>query len=75
MFRATMAEESVAKEEGFTIMGQNMPNITIGYGMTENCAVTTQLPGSNFNKPGSVGTVQPLSLIHISEPTRPERIS
>ena len=28
-----MAEESVAKEEGFTIMGQNMPNITIGYGI------------------------------------------
>ena len=28
-----MAEESVAKEESFTIMGQNMPNITIGYGM------------------------------------------
>ena len=34
-------------------------NITVGYGMTENCAITTQIPGNNFNKPGSVGKVQP----------------
>ncbi len=34
-------------------------NITVGYGMTENCAITTQLPGDNFSKIGSVGKVQP----------------
>ena len=34
-------------------------NITVGYGMTENCAITTQIPGTNFTKPGSVGKVQP----------------
>lgn len=42
-------------------------NITIGYGMTENCAITTQLPGLNFNKPGSVGKVQPNVEIKIEE--------
>ncbi len=44
-------------------------NITIGYGMTENCAITTQIPGSNFNKPGSVGTVQPNVEIKIDKDT------
>ena len=29
--------------------------ITNGYGMTENCAITTQLDAKIFNKPGSVG--------------------
>tara|TARA_S200000501_G_scaffold12359_1_gene10925 strand:+ start:879 stop:2552 length:1674 start_codon:yes stop_codon:yes gene_type:complete len=42
-------------------------NITVGYGMTENCAITTQIPGTNFNKPGSVGKVQPNVQIKIDE--------
>ena len=42
-------------------------NITVGYGMTENCAITTQIPGTNFNKPGSVGKVQPNVEIKIDE--------
>ena len=33
--------------------------ITNGYGMTENCAITTQLPAHISNKPGSVGIPQP----------------
>lgn len=33
--------------------------ITNGYGMTENCAITTQLPAKITNKPGSVGIPQP----------------
>ena len=33
--------------------------ITNGYGMTENCAITTQLPAPISNKPGSVGIPQP----------------
>ena len=40
----------VAQRNWFRKIGVN---ITIGYGMTENCAITTQLPGSNFSKPGS----------------------
>ena len=50
------AAMQVAQRNWFRKIGVN---ITIGYGMTENCAITTQIPGSNFNKPGSVGTVQP----------------
>ena len=42
-------------------------NITVGYGMTENCAITTQIPGTNFIKPGSVGKVQPNVQIKIDE--------
>ena len=42
-------------------------NITIGYGMTENCAITTQLPGTNFSKPGSVGKIQPNVEIKIDQ--------
>ncbi len=42
-------------------------SITVGYGMTENCAITTQIPGTNFNKPGSVGKVQPNVEIKIDE--------
>ena len=33
-------------------------DITNGYGMTENCAITTQLDGKITNKPGSVGIAQ-----------------
>ncbi len=33
--------------------------ITNGYGMTENCAICTQLPGEITDKPGSVGKAQP----------------
>ena len=33
--------------------------ITNGYGMTENCAITTQLDAKISNKPGSVGIPQP----------------
>ena len=33
-------------------------DITNGYGMTENCAITTQLDGKITNKPGSVGLAQ-----------------
>jgi len=50
------AAMQVAQRDWFRKIGVN---ITIGYGMTENCAITTQLPGSNFSKPGSVGKVQP----------------
>ena len=34
-------------------------NITNGYGMTENCAITTHLGDTITNKPGSVGLAQP----------------
>ena len=44
-------------------------NITVGYGMTENCAITTQIPGSNFNKPGSVGKAQPNVEVKIDKNT------
>ena len=60
------AAMQVAQRDWFKKIGVN---ITIGYGMTENCAVTTQLPGSNFNKPGSVGTVQPNVEIKIDQNT------
>ena len=60
------AAMQVAQRDWFKKIGVN---ITIGYGMTENCAVTTQLPGSNFNKPGSVGTVQPNVEIKIDQET------
>ena len=60
------AAMQVAQRDWFKKIGVN---ITIGYGMTENCAVTTQLPGSNFNKPGSVGTVQPNVEIKIDHET------
>ena len=50
------AAMQIAQRDWFRKIGVN---ITIGYGMTENCAITTQLPGSNFSKPGSVGKVQP----------------
>lgn len=54
----------VAQRNWFRKIGVN---ITIGYGMTENCAITTQLPGSNFSKPGSVGKVHPNVEIKIDE--------
>ena len=60
------AAMQVAQRDWFKKIGVN---ITIGYGMTENCAVTTQLPGSNFNKPGSVGKVQPNVEIKIDQNT------
>tara|TARA_A200000159_G_C7304881_1_gene331854 strand:- start:496 stop:1506 length:1011 start_codon:yes stop_codon:yes gene_type:complete len=60
------AAMQVAQRDWFKKIGVN---ITIGYGMTENCAVTTQLPGSNFNKPGSVGTIQPNVEIKIDQET------
>ena len=60
------AAMQVAQRNWFKKIGVN---ITIGYGMTENCAVTTQLPGSNFNKPGSVGKVQPQVEVKIDEET------
>ena len=60
------AAMQVAQRDWFKKIGVN---ITIGYGMTENCAVTTQLPGSNFNKPGSVGTVQPNVEVKIDQET------
>ena len=44
-------------------------NITVGYGMTENCAITTQIPGSNFDKPGSVGKAQPNVEVKIDKNT------
>ena len=50
------AAMQIAQRNWFRKIGVN---ITIGYGMTENCAITTQLPGANFSKPGSVGKVQP----------------
>ena len=58
------AAMQVAQRNWFRKIGVN---ITIGYGMTENCAITTQLPGSNFSKPGSVGQVQPNVEIKIDE--------
>ena len=58
------AAMQVAQRNWFRKIGVN---ITIGYGMTENCAITTQIPGSNFDKPGSVGTVQPNVEIKIDE--------
>ena len=58
------AAMQVAQRNWFKKIGVN---ITIGYGMTENCAVTTQLPGSDFNKPGSVGKVQPQVEVKIDE--------
>ena len=60
------AAMQVAQRNWFRKIGVN---ITIGYGMTENCAITTQIPGSNFNKPGSVGTVQPNVEIKIDKET------
>ena len=60
------AAMQVAQRNWFRKIGVN---ITIGYGMTENCAITTQIPGSNFNKPGSVGTVQPNVEIKIDNET------
>ena len=60
------AAMQVAQRNWFRKIGVN---ITIGYGMTENCAITTQIPGSNFNKPGSVGTVQPNVEIKIDDET------
>ena len=58
------AAMQIAQRNWFRKIGVN---ITIGYGMTENCAITTQLPGSNFIKPGSVGKVQPNVEIKIDE--------
>jgi len=58
------AAMQIAQRNWFRKIGVN---ITIGYGMTENCAITTQLPGSNTNKPGSVGKVQPNVEIKIDE--------
>ena len=60
------AAMQVAQRNWFRKIGIN---ITIGYGMTENCAITTQIPGTNFNKPGSVGTVQPNVEIKIDKVT------
>jgi len=44
-------------------------NITNGYGMTENCAICTQLPGEITDKPGSVGKAQPKVDIKIESET------
>ncbi|MEO2056957.1 MAG: AMP-binding protein [Flavobacteriaceae bacterium] len=44
-------------------------NITNGYGMTENCAICTQLPGEITDKPGSVGKAQPEVDIKIDSET------
>jgi len=44
-------------------------NITNGYGMTENCAICTQLPGEITDKPGSVGKAQPKVDIKIDSET------
>ena len=60
------AAMQIAQRNWFRKIGVN---ITIGYGMTENCAITTQLPGSNFTKPGSVGKVQPQVEIKIDDST------
>ena len=60
------AAMQIAQRNWFRKIGVN---ITIGYGMTENCAITTQLPGSNFKKPGSVGKVQPKVEIKIDDST------
>ena len=60
------AAMQIAQRNWFRKIGVN---ITIGYGMTENCAITTQLPGSNFTKPGSVGKVQPMVEIKIDDST------
>ena len=43
--------------------------ITNGYGMTENCAICTQLPGEITDKPGSVGKAQPEVDIKIDSET------
>ena len=43
--------------------------ITNGYGMTENCAICTQLPGEITDKPGSVGKAQPEVKIKIDSET------
>jgi len=43
--------------------------ITNGYGMTENCAICTQLPGEITDKPGSVGKAQPEVEIKIDSET------
>ena len=43
--------------------------ITNGYGMTENCAICTQLPGEITDKPGSVGKAQPKVDIKIDSET------
>ena len=43
--------------------------ITNGYGMTENCAICTQLPGEITDKPGSVGKAQPKVDIKIESET------
>ena len=40
-------------------------NIVNGYGMTENCAISNQLADNIWDRPGSVGIPQELSLIHI----------
>lgn len=58
------AAMQIAQRNWFRKIGVN---ITIGYGMTENCAIATQLPGENFDKPGSVGKVQPNVEIRIDE--------
>ena len=58
------AAMQIAQRNWFRKIGVN---ITIGYGMTENCAIATQLPGSNFSKPGSVGKVHPHVEIKIDE--------
>ena len=60
------AAMQIAQRNWFRKIGVN---ITVGYGMTENCAITTQLPGSNFTKPGSVGKVQPQVEIKIDDST------
>ena len=60
------AAMQIAQRNWFRKIGVN---ITIGYGMTENCAITTQLPGNNFTKPGSVGKVQPQVEIKIDDST------
>ena len=44
-------------------------SITNGYGMTENCAICTQLPGEITDKPGSVGKAQPKVDIKIDSET------
>jgi len=58
------AAMQIAQRNWFRSIGVN---ITIGYGMTENCAITTQLPGTNFSKPGSVGKIQPNVEIKIDQ--------
>ncbi|MEM6802971.1 MAG: AMP-binding protein [Bacteroidota bacterium] len=43
-------------------------HIAEGYGMTENCAICTSLDGKD-QRPGSVGTAQPLAQLKIDEDT------